>query len=196
MEPKLLDELKNSIKGDVVTDEATLLEYSHDASLFEVKPQAVVFPKDQEDVQVLVQFVNKYKTQHPELSLTGRSAGTDMSGGPISESIIVAFGKYFNRPPTINGTIATTESGVFYRDFEKETLQHNLIFPSYPASREICAMGGIFNNNSGGEKSLQYGTTEKYVRRVKVVLCDGKTYELKILSEKDLKKKLDQYDFE
>ena len=56
-------------------------------------------------------------------------------------------------------------------------------------------MGGIFNNNSGGEKSLQYGKTEKYVRRMKVVLSDGNTYELKPLTEDELKKKMEQKEF-
>lgn len=196
MNESLLEELKKIIKGDVLNDDQTLNEYSHDASLFEVKPQVVVFPKDNEDVKALVNFVSKNKKGHPSLSLTGRSAGTDMSGGSINESIIVAFGKYFNNAPVINGTIATTMPGVFYRDFEKETLKYNLIFPSYPASREICAMGGILNNNAGGEKSLKYSKTEKYVKRMKVVLSDGNTYELKPLSEDELKQKMAQKDFE
>ncbi len=113
-----------------------------------------------------------------------------MGGGSINESIIVAFGKYFNNTPIINGDTATTQPGVFYRDFEKETLKYNLIFPSYPASREICAMGGIVNNNSGGEKSLQYGKTENYVKRIKVVLRDGNAYEIKPLTESQLKEKM------
>ena len=196
MDESLIRELKQTIKGDVATDDSTLIEYSHDASLFEVKPQVVVFPHDQEDVESLVNFVNKHKKEDPKLSLTARSAGTDMSGGALSESIIVAFGKYFNHTPVINGSTATTQAGVFYRDFETETLKQNLIFPSYPASKGICAMGGIFSNNSGGEKSLQYGKTEKYVRRVKVVLADGKTYELKKLSEQELKEKMAKDGFE
>src|SRR3990167_2153025 len=197
MDENLLDELKTLIKGDVVSDNQTLSDYSHDASLFEIKPQVVVFPKDEEDVKALVKFVNDNKKKNnPTLSLTGRSAGTDMSGGSINESVIVAFGKYFNQTPVMNGNIATTQPGVFYRDFEKETLKHNLIFPSYPASRELCAMGGIFNNNAGGEKSLQYGKTEDYVKRMKVVLSDGNEYELKALNDKELEKKLNQKDFE
>jgi len=196
MDEKLLDEIKSLIKGDVSSDDETLKLYSHDASLFEVKPQVVVFPKDEEDVKNLVAFVNKHKKDHPTLSLTGRAAGTDMGGGSINESIIVAFNKYFNQTPVVNGYIATTQPGVFYRDFEKETLKSNLIFASYPASRELCAMGGIFNNNSGGEKSLQYGKTEKYVKRMKVVLSDGNTYELKPLSEEELKQKMAQENFE
>ena len=192
MDKNLLEELKKAIKGDVAADEETLTTFSHDASLFEVKPQVVVYPKDSQDVEALIKFVANHKKEYPKLSLTGRSAGTDMGGGSINESIVVAFGKYFNNVPEINGNIATTQPGVFYRDFEKETLKHGLIFPSYPASREICAMGGIVNNNSGGEKSLQYGKTEKYVKRIKVVLRDGNEYEIKPLTEKELKEKMEQ----
>lgn len=190
MDKNLLEQLKKTIKGDVSFDEETLNTFSHDASLFEVKPQVVVYPKDGEDVKNLVKFTAKYKKEYPKLSLTARSAGTDMGGGSINESIIVAFGKYFNHTPIVKDDTATTQPGVFYRDFEKETLKHNLIFPSYPASREICAMGGIVNNNSGGEKSLQYGVTERYVKRIKVVLRDGNEYEIKPLTENELKEKM------
>src|SRR3989344_5418641 len=196
MEQVLIDELKKLIEGDVEYDPKVLLDYSHDASLFEVKPEVVVFPKNAKDVESLVSFVKKNKKKYPWLTLVGRSAGTDMGGGALGEGIIVVFTRYFNKTPTVNRNIATTEPGVFYRDFEVETLRHNLIFPSYPASREICAMGGIFNNNSGGEKSFKYGTTENYVRRIKAVLADGKTYEFKPLSEAQLKKKMRQDDFE
>ncbi len=196
MDQALLDELKTNIKGDVVTDEETLMLHSHDASLFEVKPQVVVFPKDEEDVASLVKFVSEHKKDSATLSLTGRSAGTDMSGGSINESIIVAFQKYFTKIGELRGDVATVQPGVFYRDFEKETLKSNMIFASYPASRELCGIGGIVNNNSGGEKSLEYGKTENFVKRVKVVLADGSICELKPLNEEELKKKMELDTFE
>ena len=119
MDPQLLSELTNFIEGDVASDQNTLSEYSHDASLFEVVPQVVVFPKNPKDVESLVKFVAKNKKKYPKLSLTGRSAGTDMGGGSINDSIIVAFSKYFNATPTIKERLATTQPGVFYRDFER-----------------------------------------------------------------------------
>ncbi len=196
MEQELLEELKNIIEGDVASDSTTLLEYSHDASLFEVVPQVVVFPKNEKDVESLVDFVSRHKKKYPHLSLTARSAGTDMGGGSINDSIIVVFAKYFNRTPEIKGNVATSQSGVYYRNFEKETIREGLIFPSYPASRELCAIGGIVNNNSGGEKSLLYGKTERYIKKVKVVLADNKTYTIHPLTENQLEKKMEQDDFE
>lgn len=197
MDQALLDELKQHFSGDIATDAETLETFSHDASLFEVKPQVVVFPKTPEDVQNLIKFVADNKQAHPDLSLTGRSAGTDMSGGSINDSITVAFGKYFNNFIKLDGNIATAQPGLFYRDFETQTIKEkNLLLASYPASRELCAIGGIVNNNSGGEKSLQYGKTENFVRRVKVVLADGSIAELRPLTEDELKKKIEQDDFE
>lgn len=196
MDGTLLEELKKVLEGDVETNEETLQQHSHDASIFEVKPQVVVFPKNDHDVEELVRFVNRNKKEHPTLSLTARAAGTDMSGGSISDSILVSFLRYFNNPPTIHDTIATVEPGVFYRHFEKQTLKHGLIYPPYPSSREICALGGIINNNAGGEKSLEYGKAEDYVAGLTMILSDGNKYHIKPLTFEALQKKMKQKDFE
>ena len=74
----IASELAKIIKGDVDTTDETREFYSHDASLFELKPQVVVFPKDGEDVQAIVQFAREHKKDVPNLSVTARSRGTDM----------------------------------------------------------------------------------------------------------------------
>ncbi len=195
----LKEELQKFLKGEVEDSEETLKKYSHDASLFEVKPQLVVFPKDVEDIENLVQFLKN----HPEekLSIVARGAGTDMTGGPLGESIVLDMTRHFNRIEKIgvmgDGTpFATAQPGVFYKDFEKETLKKGLLMPSYPASKEMCTLGGIVANNSGGEKSLVYGKTERYVRQLKMVLADGKEHTFQPLSAQGLAQKLKEQSFE
>lgn len=192
----MLEELAGKIKGDVESDEATRELYSHDTSMFEVVPQAVVFPKDTDDVKAIVNFINDNKEKHPDLAITGRSGGSDMSGGAINESLIVDFKRYMNGFNEVKGDSQLAQPGANYVDFEKASLEQGMIFPSYPASRELCAVGGIVMNNSGGEKSLIYGKTEDYVRRMKVVLADGNEYEVKPLNKEELDKKMAQGDFE
>lgn len=190
MDQNLLEQLKKQVKGTVSDDQNTLSENSHDASIFEVTPRVVIFPQNYDDVKNVVKFVNVNKKENPYLSITCRSAGTDMSGGALNESIILSFTKNLNEFLGLKGNIATTQPGVYYRDFEKITKQQGLIFAPYPSSREICAMGGIVNNNAGGEKSLEYGKTEKYVKKLKMVLSDGNDYEFKALNESELSEKL------
>lgn len=196
MHSSLENSLKEAVSIDVDASTKTLEKYSHDASIFEIIPKAVVFPKNAQDVEKLVQFVNSQKKSDTHLSLTARSAGTDMSGGPLNDSIIVDFQKYINKFKSIKDSNATVEPGIFYKGFEKETLKHNLIFPSYPASREICTIGGMVSNNAGGEKSLNYGKIEDYVKSIKVILSDGKEYEFRPLTQKELEAKLHLNNFE
>ncbi|MDB5163774.1 MAG: Oxidoreductase [Candidatus Saccharibacteria bacterium] len=171
-------------------------KYSHDASLFEIRPQLVVFPHDAKDVQRLVSMVAQLKKQQPHLSLTARSAGTDMSGGAINDSIIVDFNKYFTRIEHVSATDGHAQPGVFYRDFEAATLRHHALMPSYPASRDLCTIGGMVNNNSGGEKSLEFGKTENFVTELKFVFADGVERTVKPLKGPVLQTKLKQKDFE
>lgn len=192
----MLEELAKTFRGDIKKDTKTRRRYSHDTSLFEVKPQAVAFPRDSADVKALVKFVNDHKGEQADLSLTARSGGTDMTGGAINESIIVEFDRYMNHIGAVSDSRITAEPGAYYRDFDKVTKAAGQLLPSYPASRSICAIGGMVANNAGGEKSLTYGKTEDYVRRLKVVLADGQEYEVKPLNEEELAAKTKQDDFE
>ncbi len=189
-----IDDLGKILRGEVLADDATLTTYSHDASLFEVRPKAVAYPVDAADIGALVNYAAERRGEG--LSITARSAGTDMSGAAISESVIMDMTRHFDRIVRIGDGEAVVQPGVFYRDFEKATLTQGLLLPSYPASREICTVGGMAANNSGGEKSLRFGKTARYVKHLKVVLRDGKEYGFGPLSKPQLDAKMAQHDLE
>ena len=183
-------------KGEADDTAATRDFYSHDASLFEIKPQLVLFPMDANDVQTLVKTVAASKATIADLSITARSAGTCMSGGAVNDSIIIDFTKHINKIGTVTATQASAQPGVFYRDFEVETLRHDAIMPCYPASRDMAALGGMVNNNAGGEKSLEFGKTREFVDSLQVVFADGKEYTVRPLNKKELDAKMAQGDYE
>lgn len=192
----LAQRLREVFSGDIANDPKTLDTYSHDTSLFEIRPSVVVYPKNSGDIGNLIKFVSENKQTDPTLSLTARSGGTDMGGGAINDSIIVDFTRYFNHIKSIADHETVVEPGVFYRDFEKEADKRNLLLPSYPASKMIAALGGMVNNNSGGEKTLTHGKTIDYVEELKAILHDGKEYIFKPLNKVELDTKLAQNDFE
>ncbi len=182
--------------GEIDDRQETRQFYSHDASMFEIMPELVVFPKDAKDVERLVWLVGERKKKDKHLSLTARSAGTDMGGAAINDSIIVDFNKHFNKIEAVSDRAARTQPGVFYRDFEKATLRHKALMPSYPASRDLCTVGGMVNNNAGGEKSLEFGKTENYVTELKLVFADGVERTVKPLTMPQMLAKTQQKDFE
>lgn len=186
----------SGFRGDVDDSVEAIEAYSHDASMFEIRPKVIAAPRDAQDVAALVAFVNQHKKTDKSLSLTARSAGTDMSGAAINDSIIVDFKKYFTNIHSVSPTRAIAQPGVFYRDFDVATQKKDALLPCYPASRDLCTVGGMVNNNSGGEKSLEYGKTEKYVPELKFVFADGIERTVKPLDKPGLIKKMAQSDFE
>ncbi len=186
--------LSKVIKGDILDDPKTLETFSKDASIFVVRPRLVIAPKDTEDIKNLVQFV----VDHPEIdiSLTPRAAGTCMSGGSLSESLVLDMTKYFDQVKKVDNDYAITESGVFYRNFEKETLKKDLLLPCYTSSRELNTVGGMVGNNSAGEKTLSYGQTERWVKQLKVVLADGEEHTFEALNKSQFEAKIKEKSFE
>lgn len=197
----LKEEIGAGIQGEVLDSEKEREQFSHDTSLFRRLPSLVVYPKNTADVVALVKNVRAAKQRGEDVSLTARSAGTDMSGGPLTTSVLAVFMKYMNHLIEVGDGYAITEPGVFYRDFEKATLakKHDgfgQIMPSYPASRQLCAMGGIVNNNSGGERTLKYGKTEDYIEEIELVLSDGSIATFKELTTQELGGKKAQQNLE
>jgi FAD/FMN-containing dehydrogenase len=196
----LVKSLANVMKGEVTNAKEDLDKMSRDTSIFSRRPLVVVYPKDAEDVSVMVKELVRAREAGAHVSVTARAAGTCMSGGPLTKCVVASFTKHMNHVTEVttegDAGYAVTEPGVFYRDFEKATLEKGLILPSYPASREIAAMGGLVANNSGGERTLEYGKTEKYIEELEVVLSDGSEVKFKPLSPSELQMKKVKQDLE
>ncbi len=204
----IITDIRTFFKGELRDDDAALAKASRDASIFEVRPRLVARPKNAEDLKRLVRWAVAAKKKDKGISLTARSGGTDMTGGPLTRSIVVDMNAHLNKflgltekkgksakgLPTEGE--ARVQPGMFYRKFEKRTLAHRLIMPSYPASREICTVGGMVSNNSGGEKTLLYGKTEDYIAELKMVLADGDEHVFRPLGRAELGKKLKEKSLE
>lgn len=196
MEHTLLDALKKQIQGEVDTDTLTRQQVSHDASIYELTPDVVVSPQDTSDIEKLVAFVSKHKAAYPRLSLTPRSAGTDMSGAAIGSSILLEMTPHFNNIQSVKNGILHVQPGVFMRDVDPVLADQDLQLGCVPASRALCTIGGMVGNNSGGEQSLRHGNTDRWVRELKVVLADGHEYTIKPLTKKQLDKKMAEKTYE
>ncbi len=198
----LMEETKKHLRdlgfsGEIEDTPEVLRRFSHDASMFEIVPKLVIAPKNTADVEIAVKYVADHKKKNQNLSLTARSAGTDMSGGAINDSIIIDFLRHMNKVDEgMTVKSARTQPGAYFRDFDKVSRTHQLLLPTYPASRDLCTVGGMVANNSGGEKSIEFGCTEDFVNELQVVFADGVTRTVKPLNKHELDAKMAQDDFE
>jgi FAD/FMN-containing dehydrogenase len=202
---KIARDIEKLIDGEVSVSNADLKKASKDASLFTVRPQIVVYPKDKHDIQAIIRYINNLKQAENEakplssgegfgvrLSLTARAAGTDMSGGPLNDSIILDVTKHMHKIYEIHDMSVVCEPGVYFRDLEKLLNKVGLMYPSYPASKDLCCLGGIVSNNSSGEKTLLYGSTKDWVEEIEMVLADGTIFNFHEITFNELEKFLSE----
>jgi len=182
-------------EGEILSDAANLIRYENDTSLFELRPALAVKPKDATDIKKLVSFIASIKDENPTLSVTARAAGTGMAGGALNESIIIDVAN-MNHIKSVTAERVVVEPGVFYRDMDAATKEKGVIMPSFPASRNICAVGGMTGTNASGEMTLTYGSTENWVKRLRAVLSDGNEYEFSPLTVSQLEEKKKLQGFE
>ena len=192
----VIQELRKKVAGGVSTGDETRRALSHDASIYELTPQVVVAPKNTKDVEEIVSIVANCKTSVPTLSITPRSAGTDMSGAAIGNSVLLAMTKHFSAIEGLKGSLLHTQPGVYMRDIDPLLNKNGLQLGCVPASRAICTIGGIVGNNSGGEQSLRYGNADRSVRELEVVLADGKAHRFTAIDKRQLNKKMREDSFE
>jgi len=177
--------------GGISTNADILTKYSTDESIFSIRPQVIIQPKHRRDVEIAVQVLKTEVKRFPTLSLTPRAAGTGLSGGSLTDSIVVDVTKHMCQIQDISTrkglTTFTCEPGAMWKDVEKKLKKHKVYLPPYPASKDICTIGGAVANNSAGPDSLRFGHCADWVESLDVTLSDGKTYTIKPLTYREFK---------
>ena len=175
--------------GSIRSDKETLDAYSTDESIFSIRPQIVIEPKTPRDVEIAVTVLGTETKRFPALSLTPRAAGTGLSGGSLTDSVVIdvcthltALGAVMQNGETVT---ITCEPGVLWRDIEAKLATKGYYLPCYPASKDICSIGGAVANNAAGPDSLRFGHVADWVESLDVVLHDGSTYTIRPLTYRE-----------
>lgn len=165
-------------------DDSVINGHSRDASVFEIRPSVVVFPKNIDEISILVKNAPK------NYELAVRAGGTCMSGGSLTQSVVINLTKYFKKIEIdVREHSALVEMGVLYKDLENEASRFGLLFAPYTSSKDSCGIAGMIGNNASGEKSIRYGATIDNVSKIWAILDDGVEYEFGEISEELLKAK-------
>lgn len=182
---------ENGFRGGVSTDRDLLETYSTDESIFSVRPQVVLQPKNRSDIEIATKVIAEETKRFSTLSLTPRAAGTGLGGGSLTDSVVIDVCAHLSKIGDItkkkDKVTFTCEPGAMWRNVEKKLKAEGYYVPSYPASKDICSMGGAVGNNSAGPDSLRHGHCADWVESLDVVLHDGHTYTIKPLSYREFK---------
>ncbi len=190
--------LQEHLVGEVMTSTDARRYFSTDASIFQLAPALVVYPRNENDVRKSARFTWQLAERGRIIPITARGAGTDQAGAALGSGIMIVFPAHMNRIlelDTKTNTV-TVEPGIMYGKLQQTLQTHGRFLPPYPASLEYSTIGGAVANNASGERSVKYGDTRSYVQSLRVVLANGEVIETSRLSKRELGKKLGLATFE
>ncbi|HEX7014704.1 MAG TPA: FAD-linked oxidase C-terminal domain-containing protein [Cyclobacteriaceae bacterium] len=189
----LEERLRAVIRGDVLTDEYSLGMYSTDASFYQMRPLAVVVPKDEDDVRAAVAIAGNL-----HVNILPRGGGTSLAGQTVGKAVVLDFSKYMNQILEFNEgeRWVRVQPGVVRDELNAELARYNLHFSPDPATANRANVGGMVGNNSSGTKSILFGKTVDHILEAKVLLADGTVLLLKECSEDEYNVKAAQQDRE
>jgi len=159
-------------KENIYTDKAHKRAYSYDATRTYYEPDAVLFPRNEDDISKILSYCNERG-----IIIVPRGAGSGFTGGalPVNGGVVLALEKHMNKIIEIDkeNMLAIVQPGVINKDLQRAAEEQGLFYPPDPASEEYSTLGGNVSENAGGMRAAKYGITKDFVMALRAVLPNG-----------------------
>ncbi|MBD0832149.1 FAD-binding and (Fe-S)-binding domain-containing protein [Aestuariibaculum sediminum] len=188
-----LQVLSEKLSGELYFDDLIKAIYATDASVYRILPKAVAYPKNKEDLKLLIEFATTHKT-----SLIPRTAGTSLAGQCVGDGIVVDVSRHFTEIIEFdekNKTV-TVQPGVVRDKLNNFLKPYGLFFSPITSTSNRAMIGGMVGNNSSGTTSIQYGVTRDKVVEIETLLADGSEAVFKELTPEEFHKKAKAHSLE
>ncbi|RPH20451.1 FAD-binding oxidoreductase [Buttiauxella warmboldiae] len=159
--------------GDTATSYADRLTMATDNSIYQLLPDAVLFPRSTADVALLARLASEERFK--SLVFTPRGGGTGTNGQSLNKGIVVDMSRYMNRIIEINpeqGWVRV-EAGVIKDQLNHYLKPYGYFFAPELSTSNRATLGGMINTDASGQGSLVYGKTSDHVLGVRAVLLGG-----------------------
>jgi FAD/FMN-containing dehydrogenase/Fe-S oxidoreductase len=171
--PNLERKLSRALKGEVKFDAFTRGRYAGDASIYQIMPAGVVFPKDADDLAAVLSIARE-----EGVPVIARGAGTSQNGQPIGTGLVVDFSRHFNAVKAYDSAACAieVEPGIVLERLNARLRADGLFFPVEPSTASRCTIGGMVGNNSCGARSIFYGKMVDNVLALDAMVPDGERF--------------------
>lgn len=176
--PLFLEAVRNSaFLGEISTLDAQRTVYSTDNSVYERRPQAVIFPKSTDDLAAVMRLAGEARFR--SVTLTARGGGTGTNGQSLTDGVIIDVSKFMNQILEIDAEKrrVRVQAGVVKDQLNAALKPYGLFFAPELSTSNRATIGGMINTDASGQGSLRYGKTHDHVLALKTVLLGGTVLE-------------------
>ena len=172
----LADLRASGFTGEIQDDYATRTLFATDNSLYQLAPQAAVFPKDAEDVQRVATLLGQPAYQ--AVAVAPRGGGTGTNGQSLTHGLVMDLSRHMNRILEINAEEGwvRAQAGVVKDQLNAALRPHGLFFAPELSTSNRATLGGMINTDASGQGSCTYGKTRDHVLALDYVLLGGERF--------------------
>ncbi|MBL8786396.1 MAG: FAD-binding oxidoreductase [Deltaproteobacteria bacterium] len=189
---RFLAALRSSgFSGELADDLATRVVGSTDNSIYQILPQAIVYPRTRDDVVLVAKAASR--AEFKGLTLTARGGGTGTNGQSLTTGLIVDLGRHMDHIgglslPDGDGRAGTVvvEPGVVLDQLNQHLEPHRVFFAPNLSPSSRATLGGMISTDASGQGSRVYGKTSQHVVDLEVVLVDGSVLVTRPLSRAEV----------
>ena len=169
---RILGDLRGLIAGDVRSDDIYRQLYASDASIYEIRPLAVIRPRSAADVVACVQYAAEKR-----IPVHARGAGSGVAGESLGPGLVVDFSKFLRRIVDFDGDDVCVQPGMVHERLNAQLRLRGRLFGPDPATSASPPIGGMIAVDASGSRWLKYGSVRRHVKSLQVVLADGQLLE-------------------
>ena len=171
---RYLDDLsERSFKGEVARDLARRLVGATDNSVYQLLPEAIVYPRDRLDVKRALTLLES--AEHQDVRLAPRGGGTGTNGQSLTTGISLDVSRHLNSIIEVNLSEgwAWVEAGVVLDQLNHHLQPNGVFFAPNLSPSSRATIGGMINNDAAGKGSRVYGKTSDHILALNVTLIGG-----------------------
>lgn len=164
---------ESGFTGDTTTRYGDRLTLATDNSIYQLLPQAIVFPRSTADVILVMRLAAQ--DEFRSVTFTPRGGGTGTNGQSLNNGVVIDLSRYMNRILEINpeqGWVRA-EAGVIKDQLNAYLKPYGYFFAPELSTSNRATLGGMINTDASGQGSLVYGKTSDHVLGLRSVLLNG-----------------------
>ena len=165
--------VKSGFVGDVERDLARRLIAGTDNSVYQLLPEAIIYPKNDHDVNIALSILSMDECKG--VSLTPRGGGTGTNGQSLTTGISMDLSRYFSRVDEVNleEGWAWVQAGVVLDQLNHALEADGVFFAPNLSPSSRATIGGMINTDAAGKGSRIYGKTSDHILAIEMTLVGG-----------------------
>lgn len=172
--------------GDIAPDYANRTVLATDNSIYQRLPQAVLYPRDGEDIARIARLAGR--DEFHDVALAPRGGGTGTNGQSLTDGLMVDVSRHMNRILDIDveSRRVRVQAGVVKDQLNAALKPHGLFFAPELSTSNRATIGGMIATDASGQGSCEYGKTRDHVLALDTVLMGGERLSSQPLTEEEL----------